>query len=110
MSGECQVNVKSQFELDIGGRETCSILVSSNGVFHYLDVLKLILEGKMGSSGSPLPQAFATIWDPLMSLDLTSMIVHRVWGAGWVVVKIFYIYLFSGHPNPQTFLIVPIKI
>ena len=24
MSGECQVNVKSQSELDIGGRETCS--------------------------------------------------------------------------------------
>ena len=23
MSGECQVNVKSQSELDIGGRETC---------------------------------------------------------------------------------------
>ena len=26
MSGECQVNVKSQSELDIGGRETCSVL------------------------------------------------------------------------------------
>ena len=24
MSGECQVHVKSQSELDIGGRETCS--------------------------------------------------------------------------------------
>ena len=23
VSGECQVNVKSQSELDIGGRETC---------------------------------------------------------------------------------------
>ena len=23
MSGECQVNVKSQSEFDIGGRETC---------------------------------------------------------------------------------------
>ena len=27
MSGECQVNVKSQSELDIGGRETCSKLL-----------------------------------------------------------------------------------
>ena len=27
MSMECQVNVKSQSELDIGGRETCSLLV-----------------------------------------------------------------------------------
>ena len=26
MSGECQVNVKSQSELDIGGRETCKHL------------------------------------------------------------------------------------
>ena len=25
MSGECQVNVKSQSELDIGGRETCLV-------------------------------------------------------------------------------------
>ena len=31
MSVECQVNVKSQSELDIGGRETClSLLVSYN--------------------------------------------------------------------------------
>ena len=28
MSGECQVNVKSQSELDIGGRETCPLLIS----------------------------------------------------------------------------------
>ena len=27
MSVECQVNVKSQSELDIGGRETCTCLV-----------------------------------------------------------------------------------
>ena len=27
MSVECQVNVKSQSELDIGGRETCSHVV-----------------------------------------------------------------------------------
>ena len=27
MSGECQVNVKSQSELDIGGRETCSVFL-----------------------------------------------------------------------------------
>ena len=26
MSVECQVNVKSQSELDIGGRETCAVL------------------------------------------------------------------------------------
>ena len=26
MSGECQVNVKSQSELDIGGRKTCNHL------------------------------------------------------------------------------------
>ena len=26
MSGECQVNVKVQSELDIGGRETCYII------------------------------------------------------------------------------------
>ena len=26
MLGECQVNVKSQSELDIGGRETCFLL------------------------------------------------------------------------------------
>ena len=26
MSGECQVNVKSQSELDIGGRETCIVI------------------------------------------------------------------------------------
>ena len=26
MSGECQVNVKSQSELDIGGRETCFLI------------------------------------------------------------------------------------
>ena len=29
MSVECQVNVKSQSELDIGGRETCGILIES---------------------------------------------------------------------------------
>ena len=36
MSGECQVNVKSQSELDIGGRETC---YSSNALCKnfYLD-------------------------------------------------------------------------
>ena len=28
MSGKCQVNVKSQSELDIGGRETCDFLLS----------------------------------------------------------------------------------
>ena len=28
MSGECQVNVNSQSELDIGGRETCIYLIS----------------------------------------------------------------------------------
>ena len=27
MSVECQVNVKSQSELDIGGRETCSLFI-----------------------------------------------------------------------------------
>ena len=31
MLGECQVNVKSQSELDIGGRETCQILVLAQG-------------------------------------------------------------------------------
>ena len=30
MSVECQVNVKSQSELDIGGRETCSLLNTFN--------------------------------------------------------------------------------
>ena len=30
MSGECQVNVKSQSELDIGGRETCFNLSDSS--------------------------------------------------------------------------------
>ena len=29
MSGECQVNIKSQSELDIGGRETCFYLKAS---------------------------------------------------------------------------------
>ena len=29
MSVECQVNVKSQSELDIGGHETCSSLIST---------------------------------------------------------------------------------
>ena len=34
MSGECQVNVKSQSELDIGGRETCiSVFYPSNSKF-----------------------------------------------------------------------------
>ena len=40
MSGECQVNVKSQSELDIGGRETCIIgqneHVKSEGVLRSL--------------------------------------------------------------------------
>ena len=31
MSGECQVHVKSQSELDIGGRETC-FFVRFNGI------------------------------------------------------------------------------
>ena len=30
MSGECQVNVKSLSELDIGGRETCNVLFCKN--------------------------------------------------------------------------------
>ena len=30
MSVECQVNIKSQSELDIGGRETCSSSLSLN--------------------------------------------------------------------------------
>ena len=30
MSGECQVNVKSQSELDIGGRETCYFIRYKN--------------------------------------------------------------------------------
>ena len=30
MSMECQVNVKSQSEFDIGGRETCHPLVCTN--------------------------------------------------------------------------------
>ena len=40
MSGECQVNVKSQSELDIGGRETC---------------LDKFLETEPKSEGPPLP-------------------------------------------------------
>ena len=42
MSMECQVNVKSQSELDIGGRETCSkvitvqLYLSWNEMFQYL--------------------------------------------------------------------------
>ena len=28
-SGECQVNVKSQSELDFGGRETCCVFCSA---------------------------------------------------------------------------------
>ena len=32
-SGECQVNVKSQSELDIGGRETFLFYVLSNSMF-----------------------------------------------------------------------------
>ena len=32
MSGECQVNIKSQSELDIGGRETCNTLNEINKV------------------------------------------------------------------------------
>ena len=34
MSGECQVNVKSQSELDIGGRETCKVIKSQD--LHHL--------------------------------------------------------------------------
>ena len=34
MSGECQVNVKFQSELDIGGRETCCFFYSTlNGTW-----------------------------------------------------------------------------
>ena len=34
MSGECQVNVKSNSELDIGGRETCA-----KASFSHLEIL-----------------------------------------------------------------------
>ena len=46
MSVECQVNVKSQSELDIGGRETCHIQRDasiSNGT-HYVDQAEWPLE------------------------------------------------------------------
>ena len=36
MSGECQVNVKSQSELDIGGRETCLFLSYLHSCSHLL--------------------------------------------------------------------------
>ena len=35
MSMECQVNVKSQSELDIGGRETCCLFVSYLNIEHH---------------------------------------------------------------------------
>ena len=37
MSVECQVNVESQSELDIGGRETCMILYSTLSLGQGLD-------------------------------------------------------------------------
>ena len=41
MSGECQVNVKSQSELDIGGRETCLIMHAQ-----YLALLNLNIKSE----------------------------------------------------------------
>ena len=38
MSVECQVNIKSQSELDIGGRETCYYLNDFEQNFEVLDV------------------------------------------------------------------------
>ena len=35
MSVECQVNFKSQSELDIGGRETCLSIESQSRNFYY---------------------------------------------------------------------------
>ena len=38
MSVKCQVNVKSQYELDIGGRETCFISGPMNDVMRRLEL------------------------------------------------------------------------
>ena len=40
MSVECQVNVKSQSELDIGGRETCTVLWQQLISFPMLEGIK----------------------------------------------------------------------
>ena len=42
MSGECPVNVKSQSELDIGGRETCQIPFINNPFDEVLGAAQLI--------------------------------------------------------------------
>ena len=48
--------------------------------FHFLAILRLILEGKMGHSVNLLPEAFGTILDCFMSLDFNNMIFRRVRG------------------------------
>ena len=48
MSGECQVNVKSQYELDIGGRETCFTL-NFVQVTTWYSVMKFADENKNGN-------------------------------------------------------------
>ena len=48
MLGECQVNVKSQSELDIGGRETCTAFAMP----HYLTAF--FNQSLLSSSGSSL--------------------------------------------------------
>ena len=42
MSGECQVNVKSQSELDIGGRETCFVFTTIGKIssFHPMIIMQ----------------------------------------------------------------------
>ena len=53
MSGECQVNVKSQSELDIGGRENCCTIHAQYFALSNLNLkasfsLLLILLGYLG--------------------------------------------------------------
>ena len=48
MSGECQVNVKSQSELDIGGRETYQLSSSGSNVKHQLSKLDPEIGSVMG--------------------------------------------------------------
>ena len=48
MLGECQVNVKSQSELDIGGRETCIYLKDQGCGYNDVEIhQKNELKGKL---------------------------------------------------------------
>ena len=54
----------------------------STADLHFLAILRLNLEVKMGHSVNLLPKAFGTILDCFVSLDFIYMIVQRVWGGG----------------------------